>query len=47
MSFCHSPRNSISKVVSTRRNKATREEETNIAATKGQKEKRQSKGIVH
>jgi hypothetical protein len=47
MSLCHSPRNSISKVISTKRSKATREEQTNKAATRGQKEKRQSKGEVH
>jgi hypothetical protein len=47
MPFCHSPRNSISKVVSTKRSRATREEETNRVTTRRQKEKRQSKGEVH
>jgi len=47
MPFCHSPRSLISKVVSTRRSRATREEQTNRVATRGQKEKKQYKGKVH
>jgi len=44
MPFCHSLRNFVSKVVSIRRNKIIREEETCKIVSRGQKKKRQFEG---
>jgi len=38
--FCHSPRNFVSKVVSIRRNRITREEKIGRIASKEKKKKR-------
>jgi len=40
MPFYHSPKSYISKVVSTRRSKATREKEIGRVAIRGQKKKK-------
>jgi len=40
MPFCHSPQSFVSKVVSIKRSKITREEERSITTLKGQKKKR-------
>jgi hypothetical protein len=39
MSFCHSPKSFVSKVVSTRRNRTTKEEEASRAAIGGKEKK--------
>jgi hypothetical protein len=47
MPFCHSLKSYVLEVVSIRRSKATRKEETSIVATIGQKKKSQFEGEVH
>ncbi len=47
MPFYYCPKGSISKMVSTKRSKATREEEANRVATGGQEKKGDSKGEVY
>jgi len=47
MTFCHSPKSYVSKVVSTRRSKAIGEEEIGIIAIRGQNKNRHFEGEVH
>jgi hypothetical protein len=47
MPFYHNPRSFISEVVSIRRSRITREEETSKMISRGQKKKRQYEGEVH
>ncbi len=47
MPFCHSLKSYVLEMVSIRRSKATRKEETNRVATIGQKKKSQFEGEVH
>jgi hypothetical protein len=44
MSFCHNPQSFVSEVVSTRRNKTTREEEASRATIRGQEKKGEYEG---
>jgi hypothetical protein len=47
MTFCHSPRSFVSKVVFVRRSIIIGEEEMGITTSKGQKKKRQFEREVH
>ncbi len=47
MPFFHNPRSFISEVVSIRRSRIIKEEETSKTASRGQKKKRQYEGEVH
>jgi hypothetical protein len=47
MTFCHSPRSFVSKVVSIRMSRIIGEEETGRTTLKGQKKKKQFEGEVH